>query len=56
VPVAAQQELESRGHTLQREGEYFFLPIVQGVAYDPGSNERSAASDPRSEWGSAAQD
>jgi gamma-glutamyltranspeptidase/glutathione hydrolase len=56
VPVAAQQELESRGHTLQREGEYFILPIVQGVAYDPGSNERSAVSDPRSEWGSAAQD
>ncbi|MDP9067427.1 MAG: gamma-glutamyltransferase [Actinomycetota bacterium] len=56
VPLGSQEELERRGHRLQREGEYFIIPVVQAAAYDAESGERSAFSDPRSEWGSSAQD
>lgn len=56
VPLEAQQELERRGHRLQREGEYFLTPVVQAVGYDEATRERTAASDPRSEWGSGVQD
>ena len=55
VSPMAQQELEARGHTVQREGEYFITPIVEAVGYDPDTGEVAAFSDPRSEWGSAAQ-
>ena len=56
VLPSVQAELEQRGHTVQRQGEYFITPIVQGVAYDAKTGETQAFSDPRSEWGSAAQD
>lgn len=55
VPATTQQELEARGHSVYREGEYFITPIIQAVGYDPKMGEVAAFSDPRSEWGSDAQ-
>ncbi len=55
VTPDAQAELEARGHTLSRLGEYFVVPYLQLAGTDPETGARLAASDPREEWGSAAQ-
>jgi hypothetical protein len=48
-------ELERRGHALGRVGEYQPAPYLQVVGTDPATGLHLAASDPREEWGSAAQ-
>ena len=49
-------ELERRGHTLTREGEYAARPRIQAAGYaHPWSRWKHAVSDPRSDAGSLAQ-
>jgi gamma-glutamyltranspeptidase/glutathione hydrolase len=47
-------ELEARGYTLDRQGEYFALPRVQLAGIDPLSERPTAVSDSRSDRGSLA--
>ena len=56
VSLMSQQELENRGHTINREGEYFITPLIEAAGFDPSSGRNLSFSDPRSEWGSDAQD
>lgn len=55
VSPTTQQELDERGHFVQREGEYYITPIIQAVSFRATADEVEAFSDPRSEWGSAVQ-
>ncbi len=52
VPPQARAKLISRGHDFksekQREGEYADLPRVQAAGIDPETDDRLAATDPRS--------
>jgi gamma-glutamyltranspeptidase len=55
IPPREQRELERRGHTIDRRGEYhpLFVPLVQvaGIGRD---GRRFGASDPRYDRGDAA--
>jgi gamma-glutamyltranspeptidase/glutathione hydrolase len=55
VAPAVLAELERRGHTLVREGEYGSRPRMQGAGVDLRTGLRQAASDPRSEPGAVVQ-
>ncbi len=48
VPATAEAELISRGHVVVSEGEYSDVPLVQAAGIDPATDERLAATDPRS--------
>ncbi len=48
VSAVAEAELISRGHVVASEGEYSDVPLVQAAGVDPDTNERLAATDPRS--------
>jgi gamma-glutamyltranspeptidase/glutathione hydrolase len=49
-------ELERRGHTLQRQGEYAIRPRVQAAGFvNPRTQLKDAVSDPRTEAASLAQ-
>ncbi|MCA1726673.1 MAG: gamma-glutamyltransferase [Actinobacteria bacterium] len=54
IPVATLEELERRGHSIGRLGEYWVLPWIQLAGVDPSTGERLGASDPRGEYGAAA--
>lgn len=55
VPPREQRELQRRGHTIERRGEYHprFVPLVQVAGIRP-DGRRFAASDPRYDRGDAA--
>jgi gamma-glutamyltranspeptidase / glutathione hydrolase len=56
IDPAVLAELERRGHTLTREGEYAERPRVQAAGYaHPWGRWKLAVSDPRSDAGSLAQ-
>jgi gamma-glutamyltranspeptidase/glutathione hydrolase len=55
VPAEALAGLESRGHTLVREGEYGVRPRVQVAGIDLATGDRIAVSDARSDQGSVGQ-
>jgi gamma-glutamyltranspeptidase / glutathione hydrolase len=55
VDAAVLAELESRGYTLSRKGEYNIRPRVQLAGIDPPTGLRTAVSDSRSDQGSLAQ-
>jgi gamma-glutamyltranspeptidase / glutathione hydrolase len=55
VDAAVLAELESRGYTLSRKGEYNIRPRVQLAGIDPLTGLRTAVSDSRSDQGSLAQ-
>lgn len=48
VSAVAEADLISRGHVVLSEGEYSDVPLVQAAGIDPDTNERLAATDPRS--------
>jgi gamma-glutamyltranspeptidase/glutathione hydrolase len=47
VSPVVRDELSSRGHALDGQGEYADLPRVQAAGTDPETGERLAATDPR---------
>jgi gamma-glutamyltranspeptidase/glutathione hydrolase len=55
LPAAVQAELRRRGHVIIEKGRYMPYPIIQIAGVDLRTGVRLAASDPRGEWGSAAQ-
>jgi gamma-glutamyltranspeptidase/glutathione hydrolase len=55
VDPAVLAELENRGYTLSRKGEYNIRPRVQLAGIDPLTGLRTAVSDSRSDQGSLAQ-
>ena len=48
VSAVAEADLISRGHVVASEGEYSDVPLVQAAGIDPDTEERLAATDPRS--------
>ena len=56
VAPAVLAELEARGHTLKRVGEYDIRPRVQAAGVDPRTGIRSAVSDPRTDFAAVAQE
>jgi gamma-glutamyltranspeptidase / glutathione hydrolase len=55
IDPAVLSELENRGYTLNRKGEYNIRPRVQLAGIDPLTGLRTAVSDSRSDQGSLAQ-
>ena len=55
VDPAVIAELERRGHTFRREGEYAIRPRVQAAGARLRGRAKDAVSDPRTESGSLAE-
>jgi hypothetical protein len=55
VPAAVQAELRRRGHVIIEKGRYMPFPVIQIAGVDLRTGAHLAASDPRGEWGAAAQ-
>jgi gamma-glutamyltranspeptidase/glutathione hydrolase len=55
VPPAVQADLRRRDHVIIDKGRYMPYPIIQIAGVDRRTGAHVAASDPRGEWGTAAQ-